>query len=117
MHPKIILKSDNEPAIRQVVERVLGILKSEGVTASDEGSVPHDPQTNGAAESAVRLLKGTIKANLLSLERRLQARIPLDHPIMAWLAHYAAQVRTMRTRGPDGRTGFKGQEERRPRCA
>ena len=44
-----------------------------------------------------------MRANLLSFERQIQARIPRDHPILAWLATYAASVRTMRVRGPDGR--------------
>jgi hypothetical protein len=51
----------------------------------DEGSVPYDPQTNGAAENAVKLFKGTLKAILLSFERRVEARIPVDHPVMTWM--------------------------------
>ena len=55
-------------------------LKKKGVYATSEGSVPYDPQTNGAAENADKFFKGTLKANLLSLERQIQARIPLGHP-------------------------------------
>ena len=63
----------------------MAALKMAGVNSADEVSVPHDPQTNGAAESAVRTLKGTVKANLMSMERKLQARLPLDHPMLARL--------------------------------
>ena len=52
--------------------------------ASAEDSVPYDPQTNGAAESAVRLIKGHIRALQVTLELRLQVRIPVSHPILTW---------------------------------
>ena len=104
-HAKVVIRSDNEPALVQVVQTTIAALKMAGVTSVvEEGSVPYDPQTNGAAESAVRLLKGTLKANLLSLERHIQARVPVDHPIVTWLVSHAAGVRTMRVKGPDGRT-------------
>ena len=54
-HAKIVMRSDNEPALLQVVRQTMAALKMEGVDASDEGSVPYDPQTNGAAENAVKL--------------------------------------------------------------
>ena len=84
-HAKVIIRSDNEPALLQVVRQTVAALKMEGVDAADEGSVPRDPQTNGAIENAVKLLKGTLRANLLSFERMIRARVPLDHPIIAWL--------------------------------
>ena len=59
-HPQIMIRSDNEPALLQVVDRALMALKAKGGTSSSEGSVPYDPQTNGAAENAVRLLKGCL---------------------------------------------------------
>ena len=82
-HSKVIIRSDNEPALLQVVERAVAALKMSGVEhVVDEGSVPYDPQTNGAAESACRLVKGMFKVLLLGLERELKTRIPLDHPII-----------------------------------
>ena len=84
--------SDNEPALLQIFDKALMALKAKGVTSSSEGSVPYDPQTSGAAENAVRLLKGSLRANLLSFERQNQARIPVNHPILAWLVSYAASI-------------------------
>ena len=73
-HSKVCIRSDNEPALVQVVERAVAALKMAGVDAVSEGSVPYDPQTNGAAEGAVKLVKGMFKVLLLGLERQLQAR-------------------------------------------
>ena len=36
----------------------------------------------GAAESAVRLIKGQVRAIQLGLEHELQAHVPVGHPIM-----------------------------------
>ena len=42
--------NDKEPAITPVVDTALTALKAKGVTTTNaEGSVPYDPQTNGAA--------------------------------------------------------------------
>ena len=50
------------------METVLAAFKAKGVASHSEGPVPYDPQTNGAAENAVRLSKGSIRANLMGLE-------------------------------------------------
>ena len=104
----MVIKSDNEPSIVQVVQATIGALKMAGVTSvTEENSVPYDPQTNGAAENAVKLLKGTMKTLLLGLERQIGARVPIDHPIVGWIVSHAAHVRTMRSRGVDGKTAHQ----------
>ena len=75
--------------------------------AASEGSVPYDPQTNGAAENAGRLVKGQFRTLLLGLERQLKARIPLTHPIISWLVAHSAVVRNLQVQGEDGFTPFQ----------
>ena len=106
-HSKVMIKSDNEPAILQLVYEALKVLKISGMDAASEGSVPYDPQTNGAAESAVRTLKGSFRTLQVCLERQLGAHIPVSHPLMTWLVKHSAFVRTARVRGEDGRTAFQ----------
>ena len=68
-----------------------------------EVSAPYNLQTNGAAESAVRLVKGMLKALLLGLKRDIKARIPLNHPIVPWLHSHGAMLRTLLVTGEDGK--------------
>ena len=79
-HRKVMIRSDNEPALLQVVDTALAAVKAKGVASNSEGPVPYDSQANGATENDVRLLKGSLRTNL---ERQLQARIPLNHPVLA----------------------------------
>ena len=93
-HTKVILRSDNEPALLQVVSDALKTLRIQEIdTASSEGSVPYDPQTAGAAEVTVRNLKGQVRAMQLTLDRCLGMHVPPKHPLMAWLVEHAAFVR------------------------
>ena len=105
-HAKVVIRSDNEPAILRMVDKVTQALRASGgiESASSEGSVPYDPQTNGMAEGAVRLIKGQFRTLLLGLERSIRGKIPVDHPSMAWLVEHAAYVRNARIVGPDGKT-------------
>ena len=50
-----MIRSDNEPAILRVVEKVSKALRASGgiESVATEGSVPYDPQTNGMAGGAV----------------------------------------------------------------
>ena len=108
-HSKVVIRSDNEPAILRVVEKVVQGLRATGGmdSAASEGSVPYDPQTNGTAEGAVRLIKGQFRTLLRGLERSIRGSVPPDHPAIAWLVEHAAFVRNARIVGPDGKTAHQ----------
>ena len=65
------------------------------------------PHSNGAAEAAVKSLKGTLRALHLGLEKQIGAKIPPTHPIMTWLVRHAAYVRNVRIRGSDELTAYQ----------
>ena len=82
----------------------LAALRLAGVkSAVAEGPVPYDHHTNGAAEYAVKPVKGQFCTMLLGLERHLKARVPLDHPIITWLISHCGALRTLQVHGQDGR--------------
>ena len=103
-HSRVTIRSDNEPAIVQLVAATANLLKLEGVDVVCEGSIPYDPQSNRAAESAVRLMKGGLRTTQLGLERELCAHIPVGHPIVAWMVRHAAMLRNIFVVGDDGKT-------------
>ena len=71
-HTRVVLRSDNEPALVQLVSDALKGLRIQHIeSAAAEGSVPYDPQTAGAAEVAVRNMKAQVRATHLTLDRFL----------------------------------------------
>ena len=57
------IRGYNRQALVQVIDRALAALRLSGVElAFADGSVPYGPQTNCAAESAVKLVKGQFRS-------------------------------------------------------
>ena len=107
-YSKVLLKSDNEPAIVKLLKESLATLKVSGVDqVGEEHSPPYDSQANGAVEAAVKQVKARIRTMKLCLWRRIGKRIPPRHPIMTWLAPHAASIVRYRVRGPDGQTPYE----------
>ena len=108
-HSKVVVRSDNEPAILRVAEKVTRALRVSGGVegASQEGSVPYDPQTNGMAEGAVRLIKDQFRTLLLGLQKAIRGRMPVDRPILTWMVEHAAYVRSARVVGQDVKTAIQ----------
>ena len=62
-YSQVVLKSDNEPAVTKLLKESLGALKVKGLDqVNEEHSPPYDPQSNGAAEAAVKQVKAKQKA-------------------------------------------------------
>ena len=106
-HSRVTVRTDNEPAIVAMIGEALKGLKVNLMDAAAEGSVPYDPQKNGAAESAVRMAKGMMIVHRRALEKRVQAKIPPTHPLMTWLVGHAVMLRLLCVRGSDGTTPYE----------
>ena len=78
---KVILKTDNEPAI--VALRTLVLAKLD-VKVLEEEPQFQESQSNGAVENGVKLLKGLLRVHLLALERKLGHRVPSKHLPPSW---------------------------------
>ena len=81
-YPRIILRSDNEPALGQVVTSALKLprvqvadAKEGQPSAAAEGSTLDHPETNGAIERMVGLVKGQFRAMQMTLEKFVKAKI------------------------------------------
>ena len=102
------MKRCHKPAIANVIIESRTALRIDGRDqAAEERSVPYYPMSNGAAETGVRLVKGSIRTLWRGLEKRLGHRVPVTHPVMSWLVSHAAATRTFRGRGQDGQTAYQ----------
>jgi hypothetical protein len=68
-----------------------------------------DSKANGEAEAAVKEVKWRIRAIIMTLEKKLNTKIPEGHPLLTWIPRYAAEQSNRFKVGHDGRT----PEERR----
>ena len=108
-YTRMILKSDNEPAIVRLLSESSKDLR---ISVGDLGQVmeehppPFDSQANGDAEAAAKAVQGQVRSMQSCLEARIGYRIPMAHPIMAWMIPHAALLMTNRVRGHDGKTAY-----------
>ena len=55
----------------------------------------------------MKQITGILRTNKLDLEKRTERSIPLDHPVMTWLAEYSAWMITVRVVGTDGAVAYE----------
>ena len=93
--------------IRKERKKALKILKVEGMDqACEEHPPPYDPQANGGIEIGVKLVKGHLKTLRSALEIRVGFKIPVAHPVVAWLVTHSSNILTWLSKGKDGRTAY-----------
>ena len=102
-YSRIILWSDNEPAIKNLLSETLRALKVQNMEQVCEEHPPqYDSQANGAIEVGVQIVRGMMRTWQTSLEQRLGVHIPPTHPLMTWMVEHAAHCLTTRVKGRDG---------------
>ena len=103
---RVIFRSDNEPepGLASFLQRLKTAWTGEVVM---ENSSVGDPQSNGAAEAGVGIVKGLVRTIKLATEERIGAPIPDDHPLTQWAVTYATASYRRYKVGPDGKTPFE----------
>ena len=79
-HTKITLVTDGEPAIVQLQAKIQA--RREPLITVPRNPPAYDPESNGAAERAVREVQGHIRAVKLRFETKIKVSIDLREPIM-----------------------------------
>ena len=109
-YSKLILKSDNEPAIVKLLSEALCELKIDGVASApilmEEHSPEYGPQANGSAEIGVKLLIGHFRTFWFKLESEIKFRVPVRHPLVSWMVRHAAGIITWCAKGHAGRSAY-----------
>jgi hypothetical protein len=109
-HTRLIMKSDNEPAVKALVSRVIELVKVECKDfdqISKEQSAAYDSQSNGGTEVGVRLVRGLLWTVKLCLEERIGKYIPVDHAVVPWMMDHVCLLLNVVVRGSDGLTAWQ----------
>ena len=100
-YKRILLKSDQQPSIKVLQQRVKEAWTGEVVK---QNSPVASSQSNGRAEKAIRDLEGHLRTLKLALDSRLGLCVPTDAPAIRWLVEHSADFTSRFRVGRDGKT-------------
>ena len=109
---KAAFRTDQEPSIKALIDLVRVIWGGELVPEEAQRGESDD---NALAESAVQVHQGLVRTFKADLEGRLGWKIPDMHPIISWMAEWAATQHRRCKVGPDGRTAYENLHGRPPK--
>ena len=107
---RIILKSDQEPAIKDLKIRVK-TERSEDIIMEESPAYEH--RSNGEVERAIQTIQGQVRTIKSALESRYETTMGPDSNMMPWMVRHAANVINRYHKGTDGMTAYrrlKGKE-------
>jgi hypothetical protein len=91
-HVKVILKTDNGPALLALATASLLNIRidaqkdeSSVQNVSIEHSAEYESQSNGGTECGIRAVRGIFRTIKVCLEERVGQKIPPTHALSAWL--------------------------------
>ena len=103
-YKRVILKSDQEPAIRKLKAAV---RREYSLEIPEELSAVGDSQSNGEIEITIQVVEGQIRTLKCQLEHRIDKVIPADHALLPWLVRHAGACISRYQKGSDGLTGYR----------
>ena len=113
-HIKLLLKSDNEPALLALGRDALLAIKCQVLAdespverISLEHAAEHESQSNGGTECGIRQVRGLFRTIKLCTERRIGQTIPPTHPLAAWLVEHVALLLNIFQVGEGGKTAWR----------
>ena len=107
------MRSDQEDVLLDLVNEVIKHRRSTDPEAATtvrdftERTPVGESQCNGVVESGVRSLEGMVRTLKFALEENIQAVVPVQHPVFAWLVELAADLITKFQPGEDGCTAYQ----------
>ena len=78
-HHRVVFRCDNEPSILALLRAVKLAWTGDVV---QETSAEGDPQSNGAAESSVNVVKGHVRTIKLAVESAWSVEVPADNDLL-----------------------------------
>ena len=109
---RLVLKTDQEPAIVDVMKEIQKTRECEYGTAIDNSRVG-DYDSNGAIENAVGSIEGVVRTLRVALEERLVGKVKITDPIIPWMVRHAGHLITRCWVRPNGQTAYQMIKGRR----
>ncbi len=113
-HIRLLLKSDNEPALLKLAEAALEkircqVLKNESPvqSASSEQAPEYESASNGGTECGIRSVRGRFRTIKICTEKRIGQELPATHPLSTWLLEHVCLILNAMHVGEDGKTAWK----------
>ena len=105
-----MFRCDNEPSILSLLRAVKLAWTGDAVQVT---SAEGDPQSHGAAESSVNVVKGHVRSIKLAAGSASSVEVPADHDLLTWLVPYAASMHRRFAVGREGKTAYEHNVGRR----
>ena len=103
-YPKVVLRSDQEPAITASVDKIREIRDNEQKETQVEWAPRYDSDANGLAERGVQAAEGVLRELKPELENKTGGRVPADHPVISWMVRHGADMITKMEIKHNGKT-------------
>ena len=110
-HKRLVFKSDNEPSLVAIKNAVASRLPD--VEIIQKNSPVGDHQANGMIEVSIRELKRQMRALRMSLESKLKKTLDNNHPLVAWMASFAAEALNVFRKDASGKTAYEKEFSRK----
>ena len=101
----IIIKSDQEPSIKFLVDDVC--TARTGAQTIVEQAPVRSKGSNGVVERAVQSVEQYLRTLKSALDERIGVRIATQHPILTWLCEYAGYMMNRLEVSADGKTAYE----------
>ena len=100
---KLLLKSDGEPAVRDLLDKVANLRSAETIL---EHSPKEDSRANGLVEKAIQGIEKKVRVLKMSTEEHV-GKFGVKHPAFPWLVVHSADVINKFHVQQDGQTCYE----------
>ena len=101
----VVLRTDQEPAIRFLVDDVC--MARTGAKTMVEVTPVGSKGSNGVVDRAVQTVEQYLRTMKSQLDERYGVRIDIKHPILTWTCEYSMYVLNRLEVGKDGKTAYE----------
>ena len=99
---KLIVKTDQEPAIFALVEDLVKQRIDKGASETiPENSPVYSHQSNGVAEMAVQSVEGMVRTMRSALEDMINDKLEIGDSVWPWIIEYASYLLNLLEVGKD----------------